>query len=299
MSAKTAVAAKKTPATPATPAKVAIPSAIRKGGSNMKDIMMKLAGMGTKKAPAADKKKTRPEMKLSEETEAQFARVAPAKVLFDYLESYLKTEKSQLTELLRGEFLATLWKIKTQPANPTITARSQGKPDATALFALVAKWHVEEVKCKKREAPDDAMARMLVEVCGLSEDKAMALVATELDFSPRTTIPLTDLLAGDDALAKEAAQKLFNFLVEGVADAFEPEEVAALLVVEAKVKVLDGFVDRLCTYCQSPQELEAILTTLIKPEWHLKSCKFGVSDAMDVRAQRLLIAAGAIIKGAE
>lgn len=279
---------------------VAIPAAIReakpavakpaaKGG--IRGLFNKLADMGKKKG-AESKVKTsdRPVLHLTPEVEQQFRRVAPAKVLFDRLESYVDTETGVLKDMLRQAYFQVFWASKTKPQNPALVAKGEdGKPDCTGIFMLVGKWRVEELTCKRNESPEDAFVRTLVEVVGLDEGKAEDLVHTELDFVPSISIPITALEGGDDEIAKTASQKLALYLVgESESLELDDEERASLIVVQAKVKVLDGFLDRLCTYCDDPNQLETILTTLIKPEWHCKSFKFGVSDADQVRLDRLL-----------
>lgn len=298
------------PAAPAIP--TAIPTAIREKGTGMpkdtkktggyKGLAGKLAGLGKKEGTKSSvKDKDRPVMILPAVAQEQFRRVAPAKILLGYLESYVKTERSQLDKMLRDEFLATMWKSRTKPQNPKLVINGEnGKPDATALFALVAKWHIEEIKTRRDEGPEETFVRTLVEVVGLKESKARALVETELDFTPEILINLTNLESSDEEMDRSAAKKLTDYLA-GDSDhpSLTDEEKAALITVRAKVKVLDGFLDRLCGYCANVEQVDSILTTLIKPEWHLKSVKYGVSDPEGKRLERLLDECREIIEGAE
>ena len=168
------------------------------------------------------------------------------------------------------------------------------------MFALVAKWRIEDVKTKKNESPDEAFMRTLVEVIGLDPENAEELVNVELDFTPTITINMTALEASEDATDQSAVTKLTAYLSgETETPDLDDDEKAALITVTGKVKVLDGFMDRLCGYCESVDQVDAILTSLIKPEWHLKSVKYGVSDPEGTRLDRLLDECREIIEGAE
>ena len=224
----------------------------------------------------------------------------PGKPTIVYLESFVKTERKGLDKLLRDEFLTKMWESKTTPKNPALEIKDGDKPLATAIFSLVKKWHIENVKAKHNETPDVAFMRTLVEVAGMDPDQATMLVNIELDFTPRIFIDMSALEASDDATDQSAVRKLTDYLAGEIESPdLDDEEKAVIITIEATVKVLDGFMDRLCGYCESLKQLDTVLTTLIKPEWRLNSVKYGVSDPEDKRLERLLDQCRQIIEGAD
>lgn len=262
---------------------VAVPAAIREPAKSkptpkkawgVKGLIGKLAGMGSKTAPKSDKKKKdRPQMVLAPAAQQQFERVAPAVVLAGYLKSYLEVERAELDRHLKEEYLRVFWQHKTQPQNPRLSVLgANGRPKCEGLFSLVAKWHIDPIECEDGESPEEAMARILVDVCEFEPEKAAAFAANELDFTPQIVIPLTELEGGDNPVAQAAAQELMRFLAGEIKKPnLTDEQKASLIQVNAQTKVLSGFLDRLCQYCETPDQVDAVLSTVIRPEWHLKS----------------------------
>ena len=308
--------ATKNPVKVADRAPIAIPVAIRpkgkgipkQAGKGVHGVYAKLAGMGSKLAKKSTvKDKDRPVLRLSDEANRQFGLVAPAKNILDTVTAYLKTERANLDALIIPEFLHIMWESRTQPQNPRLEARDGGELMASAIFSLVRKWRIQEVTAEQGESPDETFVRTLVEVIGLDQQKAEDFVHTELDFMPEISIPITDLEKGDNEVAKEAVRKLSAFLANedpetgeeiSVLD-LDEDERASLIVIKAEVKVLDGFLDRLCGYCQDEDQLVAILTTLIKPEFHMKSCTAFPDLPLEEQISKLCRECGKILKTAK
>ena len=73
-----------------------------------------------------------------------------------------------------------------------------------------------------------------------------------------------------------------------------PEERALAIKREAGIKVKAGFHGRVCNYCHSAAQLKKIFTVIV-PIAYPAHQKFGIADAPEVRARRLVEAAGDII----
>lgn len=298
----------KTPKTKKAPRKskqttaTTIPTAIRPKGTGMPkggaaSMLGALAGIGKKSVPKAEKK-DRPKLVLSEELQEQFARVAPAKMLKEYLDAYFKTERGALMDGLSDEFTAIMWKAKSQPNNPSFAVDRNGKPDCSAMYVVMAKFSVQVPDLQEEESIEEAMSRILVELCGLNPTKAAKLVETELDFTPDYNIFLTNLMLGAkgvvDAISKSAAEKLIGAIMGGAELDLDDEERASLIEIKHRAVVTKGFLERVYIYCDTLEQLRAVLM-IIAPQYQFRSVMFGISDTRHIRSNRLAEACKKII----
>jgi hypothetical protein len=283
------VAKTKTKTKTKTEAKIKIPAADR---SKLDLSLDALAKAGTTKKKASSN--ARPELQLSKEAQDLFRKFAPAKELSDYFKSHFSQSRSDFLDVAWREFVDFMWSQKTQPKNPSLSTKGEdGFPDCAGQFVVVAKLSVDA------EGPEQAVEKLVDQDIQLED--AERLVAEELDFTPMTGIkPLNHLRNGRkeagawiDATEaeKEAAIKLQTVLMS---DAFTDEERQLLITSHSSVAVKSGFLNRACTYANSADQLDALLS-IVKPQVQLRSVKFAVSDTIEDAASRKIEEAADIL----
>jgi len=290
---------KKTKKDTGTQQKVNIPSAVRDGqpaapAPSVDDELNTLLGQATTPTKAGKKSK-RPEMELDAEAQAVVRRYAPAKKLFDHFKTHHDNTRGELIGVLNEEWAGMLWQHKTQPGNPSlaVSREDSGKPDITGLFVKTAKFSVD---IPDEKNPANSVVAQLVNL-GLEQADAEKLVKEELDFCPQNDLKFSQLQSGyktDDGwvpatdASKSAALKIIKYALQS-SDLTEDERTAVrkALVQKPSVRVKDGFLQRVCQYAHSLDQLKAVLL-VVKPQEQLRSIKFGVSDSLDEKTARLI-----------
>jgi hypothetical protein len=285
-----------------TQAKVNIPAAVRDGQPQPGSVDDELAALLGQAAPAPKKggKDKRPEMELDAEAQEVGSRYAPAKKLFDHFKTHHNNVRGEFIDICNRNWARMLWQHKTQPGNPKLSIEKDGHTDITGLFVKTAKFSVDVPDEKN---PVSSMVASLVNL-GVEQADAEKLVAEELDFRPQSDLKFGQLQAGyktDDGwvpatdASKTAALKIIKYALQS--KDFTDDERAAIkkaLVSKPSVRVKDGFLQRVCQYAHSQDQLDAILT-VIKPQEQLRSIKFGVSDSLDTKTARLIEYASSVL----
>lgn len=259
------------------------------------DLLAQLAGGVPAPTPKAAKK-GRPELQLPPAVEKQFKDYIPVKALADVIGSREEVLKSELNDELMRLYVSNFWRLRNQPTNPALKATNDaGEPDCEGMFVIQSRFMIEIPDLKPGEKAPDALIALFTDM-GLDEEKATKLVTQELDFTPDIAVKLNELINGrkidgewHPATDEEKAlgKKISGWLMGQPTDPPTPEERAMALRVSAKATVKDGFLNRVCGYCNSEADLANIFK-VIKPVVQNRGAKFGISDTPTRRTERLL-----------
>lgn len=275
------------------------------------------------KAVKADE---RPVIDIDEETQRRFVDFAAAKELFDLVEAEKSTLSKEVSRSVYDKFVDALWHAKSQPQNPAIKVKnSLGKVDAEGQFIVQggSKIKVNMPEVGEEEQPEDALVRALTDL-GLPYASAENLVGTEVSFVPQWSLNFTDLLRGEVKEGKivpptdtqlSAAEALFCVLngedaegnrldSKGRFDLLKSISENGWQALNENVEghttyfptLVDSanFLDRVCNYASSREELDAILT-VFTPVYFCSRVKFAVSDSAEGKTERLLDEAKSIL----
>lgn len=262
-------------------------------------------------------KDDRPVIDIDEETQKAFIEYAAVAEVADIAGDEKKTQNKQIVDALYDRFADVLWDSKTQPSNPTIEARVNGRLEATGMF-IVSTGSMIKVAMppvKPGEPLEDALVRSLTEM-GLSKSNATRLVSEEVSFVPQWSLNFTDMMRGVSKsgtitpatpVQMSAAEALF-MVIQG--EDAEGNALNAKKRLEMIKEISDegwealqrnvsdqttyqptlvdgsGFLDRVCGYADDREDLGKILT-VFKPVCSLKSVKYAVSDSKETKNERL------------
>jgi hypothetical protein len=270
----------------------------------------------------------RPVIDIDDETKAKFVEFAATKELFDIFESSKKSQTADIYGAIFEKYKDTLWSSKTQPKNPSIKVQNlDGSLEAEGQFIVQVgtriKINMPEVP--EDELPEDVLLKALVDL-GVKKSNAARIIEDEVSFVPQWSLNFTDMLNGVMVEGKlqpatdpqiSASELLFQVINGQDEDGIElnsksrldmlkkiSEEGWVLIKqnVESHTKyfpqLVDGadFLDRVCNYAESKDELDSILTVFC-PVHFCQRVKFACSDAPADKTARLLSEAEATITG--
>lgn len=296
---KAAVASAKASVKPAVPA--ADRSKKKPSGAA---LFASLAG-GRTPTKAAGKK--RPKLEITPEVEEMVEAFTMVKTLAELVATRESEEKTELRAKLDRAYRDLMWEKQAQPENPKIIVRNEaGQTDCSMLYVTVAKFSPQFGAPDEGEDALEAAINFLCDEDRNSEgyfgdEQARVFVETELSFTPRFSLNLTDWFTQkEDAALAGAAEKLVSFLMGG-GDELEAADFTILQgAIQENVKFTPVFLyskellGRLCGYCESKAQFD-YLWDCIKPQVQLRQAKFGESDSAEERGQRLDHLAGEII----
>lgn len=272
----------------------------------------------SKPTTTAVKKKDRAVMEIPKEIAKKYAEYAPTKALFDLFEARNKTEKAQLNEDLWAEWIKLLWHKKSQPQNPKIVVKNDhGEVDCEGMFQITtgSKIKIDMPPVGDDEEPDEVFAQALIDL-GVEADDAVELVEREIDFTPIWTCNFTTLMHGEFGNdftpatdnQKAVGERLFLALMgqDEEGNELDAKGRAKLLAdipdegwdalqehvsdnTKYGVQLVDpgSFLDRVCNYAHSEDQLAAILS-MITPLYFMTRTKAFVSDDPAAKADRLI-----------
>ena len=263
---------------------------------------------------------------LDKETQAKFINYACSKELFDLVEAQKSQQQKEVSSEIYERFVDTLWQSKSQPQNPAIKAEtSSGRVDAEGTFIVSggSKIKVNMPETHEDESPEDALIRGLTEV-GVKLANAERLVSAEISFVPQWSLNFTDMMRGEvkggkitpptptqmtaaeilmcvingeDLEGNELDPKKRSEMLKGITDdgwfAIKANMDAKTTYFPTLVDSAD-FLDRICEYADSRDELGAILT-VFNPVYYCSRVKFAVSDSVEDKRERLVEEAKTII----
>lgn len=278
----------------------------------------------TKEVKPAD----RPVVDIDEETQQKFISFAATKELCDIFESDKKSQTEDIYSAIMDRYKNSLWKSKSQPKNPAIKILNKdGKVDAEGLFIVTvgSKIKINMPEVGEEDSPEDVMVNTLVDL-GVSPNNAERLVSNEVSFVPQWSLNFTDMLHGVYSEGKlqpandvqiAASEVLFQAIngvdeegntltsksrLEMLKNITEDGWSAIRSNVDSHTKyypqLVDGtkFLDRVCNYANTFEELNAIMTMFV-PVHFCRSVKFAVSDSREDKIDRLISEAKSAITG--
>lgn len=284
---------------------------------NMDDIINQFRG-GIAPTVKKTSSKDRPVIDLDDQTQKSFVDFAAAKVLLDDAKANHEEKYSEVVGEIFERWVDTLWSTKTQPENPSIQAYVKGRLEAKGLFTISTggSLKIDMPEVMPGEAMEHAMVRGLT-ASGVSDAHAARLVKEEMSFVPQWEVNLTDMMRGtirsgkltpSNDTQKTAAGMLF-LAIQGVGPDGKPlstdgrlkllesvseagwialqSNLGAHTTYAPVLKDGDTFLDRVCNYADTREELGAVLGK-IKPVKSMRSVEFAVSDSAQARHQRLV-----------
>lgn len=265
-------------------------------------------------------------IELDRETQAKFINYACSKELFDLVEAQKSQQQKEVSSEIYERFVDALWRSKSQPQNPAIKAEtSAGRVDAEGTFIVSggSKIKVNMPETREDESPEDALIRGLVDV-GVSLSNAERIVTSEVSFVPQWSLNFTDMMRGEvkggkitpptptqmtaaeillcvingeDIEGNELDAKKRSEMLKGITDdgwfAIKANVEGRTTYFPTLVDSAD-FLDRICEYADSRDELGAILT-VFNPVYYCSRVKFAVSDSVEDKRERLVEEAKTII----
>lgn len=272
------------------------------------------------------KEPDRPVIDIPADVQEQFIEFSLTKEIFDLVEEQKKAQQKGVSLEIYERYVDAMWASKCQPKNPNIEARNPaGVVDATGQFIVSAgsKIRIDMPEAMEDESPEDALVRGLVNA-GVEHSNAIRLVEEEVSFVPSWTLNFTDLMRGritDGKIAeptetqRSAAEILFCAINGEDLDGNELDE-------KGRVKLLSeishdgwiaigrdikdrtsyspvladskGFLDRVCGYADSREELGGILT-VFSPTYYCQRVVFAPNDSQSAKKSRMVAEAKSII----
>lgn len=270
---------------------------------------------------------TRPVIDIDDETKQKFVDFAAARELAHMFEESEKELTSEVYDSIFERYKVALWKSKSQPVNPSVKVnRPDGHLEAEGQFTVQtgAKIKIKMPQVPENELPEDVMLKALVDL-GVKRENAERLIEKEVSFVPQWSLNFTDMLNGVISEGKFvpasdsqiAASELLFQVVQGQDEDGNPltskarldllkgitEEGWALMRqnVESHTKyfpqLVEGklFLDRVCNYADTIEELDAILT-VFEPIHFCSRVKFACSDSKNDKDVRLCKIAESVIR---
>ena len=271
---------------------------------------------------------SRPVIDMDDETKQKFVDFAAARELAHMFDEAEKELTSELYSSVFDRYKAALWKSKSQPVNPSIKVnKPDGSLEAEGQFMVQtgAKIKIKMPEVPEGELPEDVMLSALISL-GVKKENAARLIEKEVSFVPQWSLNFTDMLHGIISEGRfnpatetqiSASETLFQ-VVQGQNEDGEPlsskeridllkgiTEEGWILIkhnIENHTKyypqLVEGklFLDRVCTYADTFEELESILT-MFDPIHYCSRVKFACSDSKEEKDNRLFAEAKATITG--
>lgn len=248
---------------------------------------------------------------LDEEGKEAFVRWMEAKVVSEPVMARLESSKDILNEICMSKFVAKFFETRNRPSNPQLATERNGADDCVANWMFTDKFKIKLPPVPDGADPKEVYASAFVDM-GLEEGDAEKLVNAELMLNPVVGVrPINDLLQGHftsgrefvaaTEVEKSAGRKLAAFLTandEITLDPLTQEEKSALIHREAGVAVRAGFLERVCSYVHTPEQLMGVFKLLV-PVVYPANPKFAVNDSPVKQSERKISAASDILGTAE
>lgn len=277
-----------------------------------KDLLSSLTA-GKKPTKKVNAAATRPDLELSPELETAFERFAGAHALLDLVEARETQEKEFLNDGCFQMWTERLWKAKNRPANPELKIEKDGKVDIQGIYQVQERYTFNSPPVPEDKTLEEVVIENfanLFAATGMSADDANAaaanLVTSELTLSPKPIIDLDRLVNGHmegegknknfveaSATEQAIASKLIRMIKARTAKdlaavgCFTDEEEEALVEYKGQMVVKKGFLQRVCTYVNSLEQLRMVFS-IIKPVKFPQAKKFADADSQDEKNRRLL-----------
>jgi len=285
------------------------------------DLAKQLYGKLTAGRKAEPKKTTvdkskRPSVILTPQEELVFRRFTAAYSVAKEVDARRDNEKALFNASCLNKWVEDLWRTKHRPPTQFVAVDHDGKPDMSANFIVSDRYTFNMPEVRDDETLDEAFTRKFVDLLVASDmDKndaeaaAVALVNNELDLAQRPNIDLFYWLVGhyegegENRVFKDATdeEKALGVKVltnlQAQSGKFEPltaAEYDKLIEMKNHIDVKKGFLQRVCSYVKTLNQLQAVFT-VIRPIVWPGQVKFGISDTPKRRNERMWLEAKDIL----
>ena len=278
----------------------------------------------TKPTTKSPKDSERAVIQIDPGTQSRFVAYARTKEIFDLVEAQKDQQQKMVSGEIYEKFVDTLWTSKSQPQNPSIKAKD-GDTDAEGMFIVSgsSKIRISVPEPEEGEDLETALVRNLM-TAGVQEKNAERIVANEVSFMPEWRLSFTDMMRGEGKGGKilpptptqTTAAEILLCIINGEnleGDPLTSETRAELLEsinddgwfalqanVENNTKYVpmlvdgEGFLDRVCNYAGSRDELRGILS-VFSPTYFCSRVKYAVSDSAETKRDSMLEEAKSIL----
>jgi hypothetical protein len=270
----------------------------------------RLASMASPTAPkSVSTKGPKWELPLTNDAEQLAQRWASGKVILDPLTKRVERDRNDFNAYALSVVLKKMWDTKDRPSNPIVRVhKADGDVDHEFQWLFTDSFGLEFPKLN----PDDDARQKFIDTIvdlGLPETDAAKLVDNEFDFNPVVGFrSLTELLHGSygegrefieaSADQKAAGEKLSALVAwdgKGKAPpALTEAERRLVLEHSPNAKLRAGFLSRVCNYCHSLEQLQALFT-VIKPKVYPAHLNYAIADNGVEQARRKIEAATEVV----
>ena len=264
----------------------------------------------TKNKKSAPPKQDRPTVEVTEPVLAAFTRLVGANAVLQVAEARKEVEEELIKEEMLTAFAEALYRIGSVPANPRLETKVDDKPDMAGIFQVQNRFKITIPESV--DGNEDITARFVfaLQSVGMGDSDAEQLVATEIDAEPLVALrPFNELVNGHyegegknktfvEATEQEKAtgQKLLQFAMGMPSEPLTEAEKDIALRYEDRIKVKEGFLQRLRGYCKSEAILRGVLR-VITPVHFVSHMKYGISDTPEEKQRRLVGIATELVTG--
>ena len=257
--------------------------------------------------PVSKGKAVKWQIPLDPDGEMVFVNWLSAKVVSEPVLQRLENSKDILNQICISEFCERFFQARSRPSNPQLQISKNGNVDHTASWLFTDKFKVKLPEVQEGLDPKKVYITAFTDI-SLHPSDAENLVNNELILNPVIGVrPITELLTGHygsnrefvpaNEIEKSAGKKLAAFLsgsgkitLEGLTN----DEKLALIQRDSGVSIRNGFLERVCSYCKSSEQLVAIFT-LIQPVVYPSYAKFAINDNPVEQGNRKIAAAAEIL----
>lgn len=266
--------------------------------SNAKDLLKKFGNVKATTPVKQTKKDERPIVEIPNEALDSFKSFAAAKAVFDVVESRMEAEKGIVNDAIFPLFVKTLYEIGKQPTNPKMEVLENGKVDMSGIFQVQTRYKIEVPEGSDPLA--DRLRQAILDNTGIPQDKVDQLMENEVDAALVIGIRnFAELMEGhyvgrEFVPATEAEQragtKVLSLIMGEDTEPLTDAERELIKVETEKIKVKEGFLERVSLYCENYEQCLALLH-ILKPVYFPSHLKFAASDTPERRIARLKLAA--------
>lgn len=275
--------------------KVEKPAAAPQGGMDDLDALM--GGLGEQIQEASkDTGKHRTTVGAVGATQQLMVEYCGVDAAFKIADSRKKVVGAELKGKIWEE-LTNLWfSTKSQPSNPKVETKKGTRTDCSCIYQVRASFKLNIPEGGSGRAP----AIQALNAAGFDDEMAGKIfdenieIVIEMGLKPLNELAKGKWVSGDGGqefvpatdVQKAAAAKILKFAQGLAAEALTAQERAEALQKETSYIVKAGFLDRAANYCDSADQLRALLA-VIKPGEALSQIKFAAADSGEEKNSRI------------
>jgi hypothetical protein len=223
------------------------------------------------------------------------------------IEPIFDQQKTVVYGKLFNMYTEKMWSGKSKPDNPRIVIKKKGQDTKDMACVFIVKFRSDGLKkflpnpedLQDQEPRDVLVQTLISQLVGLSKENALKITDPDNgEFIIKDNVNLVEsfdaMYYGDNPVRKSAATKLLTYLSAAPNSKntklfhgeYLTDEEQAVLVTEQFLYLKDGFLERACSYCQSADQLHALLK-FVKISFFCQNFEFAVGDEPTDRNARL------------